>query len=141
MRYASWADVRPRRRAAADRFPCARSIAVLAQERTSLRCAPSSTAEATNGKRSNCARWGQLGTGEPYHPQIDVKFRAAVRGRLAASGASLVTVELLSASTVDSEPGEDEALVYANRAWHGLRPLADAVRTPLLLWPSDSATF
>jgi hypothetical protein len=53
----------------------------------------------------------------------------------------LVTAELLSVSTVGHEPEEDEALVYANRAWQGLRPLADAVGTPLMLWPSDLATF
>lgn len=85
--------------------------------------------------------WGRLATGEPYYAQIELWFRAAIRGRLAAPGASLVTAELLSASAVDREPHEDEALVYANRAWHGLRPLADAAKAPLLLWPSDSATF
>ena len=85
--------------------------------------------------------WDRLETGEPYYPQVDLWFRAAIRGRLAAPGALLVTAELQSASAVEHEPKEDEALVYANRAWHGLRPLADAVRTPLLLWPSDSATF
>jgi flavin reductase (DIM6/NTAB) family NADH-FMN oxidoreductase RutF len=85
--------------------------------------------------------WGRLATGEPCYPQIDLWFRAAIRGRLATPGAVLVTAELLSVSSVDREPDEDEGLVYANRAWHGLRPLADAVRAPLLLWPSDSATF
>jgi flavin reductase (DIM6/NTAB) family NADH-FMN oxidoreductase RutF len=85
--------------------------------------------------------WGCLATGEPYYPQVDLWFRAALRGRLATPGALLVTAELLSVSAVDGEPDEDEALVYANRAWHGLRPMADAARTPLLLWPSDSATF
>jgi flavin reductase (DIM6/NTAB) family NADH-FMN oxidoreductase RutF len=85
--------------------------------------------------------WGTLPTGEPYYPQIDLWFRAVIRGRLATPGAVLATAELLSVSGVGHEPDEDETLVYANRAWHGLRPLADAVRTPLLLWPSDSATF
>lgn len=85
--------------------------------------------------------WDRLGTGEPYYPQIDLWFRAAVRGRLAAPGALLVTAELLSVSAVDHEPQDKETLVYANRAWHGLGPLADTVRTPLQLWPSDSATF
>jgi flavin reductase (DIM6/NTAB) family NADH-FMN oxidoreductase RutF len=85
--------------------------------------------------------WDRLPTGEPYFPHIDVLFRAATRGRLAAPGALLMTAELLSVSAGDREPDEDEALVYANRAWHGLRPLADTARTPLLLWPSDSATF
>lgn len=85
--------------------------------------------------------WGRLATGEPYYPQIGLRFRAAVRGRFAVPGALLVTAELLSVSAVDRELEEDEALVHANRAWHGLRPLADAARTPLLLWPSDSATF
>jgi flavin reductase (DIM6/NTAB) family NADH-FMN oxidoreductase RutF len=98
---------------------------------------------ATSGttRFSHEVGWGRLATGEPYYPQIDAWFRAALRGRLATPGALLVTTELLSASAVDREPQEDEALVYANRAWHGLRLLADAARTPLLLWPSDSATF
>jgi flavin reductase (DIM6/NTAB) family NADH-FMN oxidoreductase RutF len=86
--------------------------------------------------------WDCLATGEPYYPPIDLWFRAAVRGRLPTPGALLVTAELLSVSAVNREPDEEEeALVYANRTWHALRPLADAVRTPLLLWPSDSATF
>lgn len=85
--------------------------------------------------------WDRLETGEPHYPQVDLWFRAAIRGRLAVPGALLVTAELVSASAVNHEPDEGETLVYANRAWHGLRPLADTVRAPLLLWPSDSATF
>jgi flavin reductase (DIM6/NTAB) family NADH-FMN oxidoreductase RutF len=87
-------------------------------------------------------RWSRLPTGEPYYPQVDLWFRAAIRGRLAAPGACLVTAEFLHASPATSyETKESETLVYANRTWHGLHPLADAVRTPLLLWPDDSATF
>lgn len=85
--------------------------------------------------------WARLATGEPCYPRMALRFRAAVRGRLAAPGALVVTAELLSVCAGDREPEEDETLVYANRAWHGLRPLADAVRAPLMLWPSDSATF
>ncbi|BCH23359.1 flavin reductase [Mesorhizobium sp. L-8-3] len=85
--------------------------------------------------------WTRLATGEPCYPQMDLRFRAALRGRLAAPGALVVTAEFLSVSAGDREPEEDETLVYANRAWHGLRPLADVVRAPLMLWPSDSATF
>jgi flavin reductase (DIM6/NTAB) family NADH-FMN oxidoreductase RutF len=87
-------------------------------------------------------RWSRLVTGEPYYPEVDLWFRAAIRGRLAAPGACLVTAEFLHASPAAShEMKEGETLVYANRTWHGLHPLADAVRTPLLLWPDDSATF
>jgi hypothetical protein len=86
-------------------------------------------------------RWARLATGEPYYPQIDVWFRAAVRGRLASPGACLISAELLSASPTLHEAPQDETLVYADRAWHGLRPLADPVGTPLLMWPVDSATF
>ena len=87
------------------------------------------------------AEWARLATGEPYYPQVEMRFRAAIRGRLAAPGACLVTAELLSASAVTRERQQDDTLVYADRAWHGLRPVADASRSPLLLWPSDSATF
>ena len=86
--------------------------------------------------------WSRLLTGEPYYPQVDLWFRAAIRGRLAAPGACLVTAEFLHASpAASSEMKESETLVYANRTWHGLHPLADPVAAPLLLWPSDSATF
>jgi flavin reductase (DIM6/NTAB) family NADH-FMN oxidoreductase RutF len=86
--------------------------------------------------------WSRLLTGEPYYPQVDLWFRAAVRGRFAAPGACLVTAEFLQASPEASrEMKESDTLVYADRTWHGLHPLADAVGTPLLLWPSDSATF
>jgi len=86
--------------------------------------------------------WSRLLTGEPYYPQVDLWFRAAIRGRLAAPGACLVTAEFLHASPAAShEMKESETLVYANRTWQGLHPLADAVGAPLLLWPSDSATF
>jgi flavin reductase (DIM6/NTAB) family NADH-FMN oxidoreductase RutF len=85
--------------------------------------------------------WARLATGEPYYSEVEMWFRAAIRGRLASPCALLVTAELLEASALEREPTEVETLVYANRAWHGLRPLADAVHAPLLLWPSDSATF
>jgi flavin reductase (DIM6/NTAB) family NADH-FMN oxidoreductase RutF len=87
------------------------------------------------------ARWARLATGEPHFPQNEVWFRAAIRERLALPGACLVTAELLSASPFQHEATPDEALVYADRAWHGLRPLADPAETPLLMWPIDSATF
>jgi flavin reductase (DIM6/NTAB) family NADH-FMN oxidoreductase RutF len=85
--------------------------------------------------------WSRLGTGEPYYPQVDLWFRAAIRGRLATPGACVATAELLAASNATHAERPDEALVYADRAWHGLRQLADAVRVPLQLWPDDSATF
>lgn len=98
---------------------------------------------ATSGaaRFGDAVEWARLETGEPFYPQVDMRFRAAIRGRLAAPGALLVTAELLSAASVDHEPKEEETLVYANRAWHGLRPIADTTRTPLQLWPSDWATF
>jgi flavin reductase (DIM6/NTAB) family NADH-FMN oxidoreductase RutF len=86
-------------------------------------------------------RWDRLETGEPYYPQVDLWFRAAIRGRLAAPGASIVTAELLSVSRYSHEERAHEALVYANRTWHGLHPIADAVKAPVFLWPDDSATF
>lgn len=85
--------------------------------------------------------WTRLETGEPFYPQVELWFRAAMRARLAVPGASLVTAELLRVSSASHEEKESEALVYANRTWHGLRPIADASRAPLLLWPDDSATF
>jgi flavin reductase (DIM6/NTAB) family NADH-FMN oxidoreductase RutF len=86
-------------------------------------------------------RWDRLSTGEPYYPQVDLWFRAALRDRLTVPGACLVTAELLSASPLSQELREDDTLVYANRTWHGLRVMMDANKTPLLLWPEDSATF
>ncbi len=86
-------------------------------------------------------RWDRLPTGEPFYPEIELWFRAALRGRLVAPGATLVTAELLSVSPLSREEREDDALVYANRTWHGLRQITDAARTPVLLWPDDSATF
>ena len=86
-------------------------------------------------------RWARLATGEPYYPEIAVWFRAAMRGRLAAPGAVIVTAEFLESSDRALKPGDSEALVYSNRAWHGLRPVADTVEKPLFLWPHDLATF
>jgi len=86
-------------------------------------------------------RWERLPTGEPFYPEVSLRFRAAIRGRLPAPGASIVTAELLSVSPGSHAESLDDALVYADRAWHGLRPLADTTRAPLLLWPDDSATF
>ncbi len=85
--------------------------------------------------------WSRLATGEPYYPQVETWFRAAIRGRLAAPGALLVSAELVLAAPMPQPAASDDALVYADRAWHGLRPVADAARAPLLLWPDDSATF
>jgi flavin reductase (DIM6/NTAB) family NADH-FMN oxidoreductase RutF len=86
-------------------------------------------------------RWDRLASGEPYYPQVSLWFRAAVRDKLGVPGACLVVCELLSASPLSREPGKDDSLVYANRTWHGLRPMSDANKAPLLLWPEDSATF
>lgn len=85
--------------------------------------------------------WDRLPTGEPYYPQVDLWFRAAIRGRLAVPGAFLVTAELLSGSPHRRAERPDDTLVYANRTWHGLRPIADAIHAPVLLWPDDSAMF
>ncbi|TPN89386.1 flavin reductase [Mesorhizobium sp. CU2] len=85
--------------------------------------------------------WARLPTGEPHYPQVDLWFRAVIRGRLAVPGAGLVTAELIQSSTHAQRTDEHDALVYANRTWHGLRPIADSIRTPLILWPDDSATF
>jgi flavin reductase (DIM6/NTAB) family NADH-FMN oxidoreductase RutF len=85
--------------------------------------------------------WTRLATGEPHYPQIELWFRAAIRGRLSAPGACLLTAELLSASTAAYDPPVEETLVYADRGWHGLRPLADASREPPFVLAADSATF
>lgn len=87
-------------------------------------------------------RWDRLGSGEPYYPQVGLWFRAALRDRLAVPGACLMTAELLSSSPLSQETRDGDTLVYANRTWHGLRVMSDEKnRTPLLLWPEDSATF
>jgi flavin reductase (DIM6/NTAB) family NADH-FMN oxidoreductase RutF len=86
-------------------------------------------------------RWERLASGEPYYPQVGLWFRAALRGRLAVPGACLVTAELLSASPFAQDARGDDALVYANRTWHGLRTISEENKAPLLLWPEDSATF
>ncbi|WP_430764358.1 flavin reductase family protein [Rhizobium sp. BR 315] len=86
-------------------------------------------------------RWARLEGGEPYYPEVGLWFRAAIRGLFPVPGASLVAAELLEASPDPPTAFRDDALIYANRAWHGLKPIADAGRAPLLLWPDDSATF
>lgn len=86
-------------------------------------------------------RWDRLGSGEPYYPDVGLWFRAALRDRLAVPGACLMTAELLSASPSAREAQDHDTLVYANRAWHGLRAVSDANKAPVLLWPEDSATF
>lgn len=86
-------------------------------------------------------RWDRLATGEPYYPQVDLWFRAALRGRLTVPGACLVTAELLAVSPVVRQTRVEDALVYANRTWHRLGPMTDANSAPLVLWPEDSATF
>jgi flavin reductase (DIM6/NTAB) family NADH-FMN oxidoreductase RutF len=85
--------------------------------------------------------WARLPTGEPYYPEVAVWFKARVRGRMSSPGAWLVTAELLRGSPSSHAPPDDEMLVYADRTWHGLRPLIDPVRTPLVMWPDDSPTF
>lgn len=85
--------------------------------------------------------WARFEGGEPYYPEVGLWFRAAIRGLFPVPGASLVVAELLEASPDALAVHRDDALVYANRAWHGLTPIADAGRAPLLLWPDDSATF
>ena len=98
---------------------------------------------ATSGAErfGSSVQWDRLSTGEPFYPQVDVVFRAAIRGRLHAPGASLVTAELLQIVRSAREARDGETLVYADRSWHGLSPVVDTVRTPLDLWPDDSATF
>lgn len=85
--------------------------------------------------------WERLASGEPHYPQVALWFRAAIRGQFPVPGACLVAAELLEVSPRLNEPNHDDALVYANRAWHGLRSVADTARAPLFLWPDDSATF
>lgn len=84
-------------------------------------------------------RWSRLPTGEPFYPEVDCWFQAVVRGRLAAPGAWLTTAEFVSASPRASQAHRGDTLVYADRNWHGLGPIAD--QAPLALWPDDSATF
>ena len=86
-------------------------------------------------------RWARLESGEPYYPQVDLRFRAELRGRLETSGACLITAELTSVSSGAHATRQAEALVYSNRAWHALGPVVDTVSAPVLLWPDDSATF
>jgi flavin reductase (DIM6/NTAB) family NADH-FMN oxidoreductase RutF len=98
---------------------------------------------ATSGtERFNAnVKWDRLATGEPFYMEIEPRFRAAVRGRLAVPGASVVTAELLDVFGHATEQLEKEALVYTNRTWHGLRPVTDPVAAPIQLWPDDSAIF
>jgi len=98
---------------------------------------------ATSGKErfGPDVRWARLESGEPYYPQVELWFRAELRGRLETPGACLVTAELTSVSPGAHATRQAEALVYSNRAWHGLGPVVDTVSAPVLLWPDDSATF
>ena len=98
---------------------------------------------ATSGKDrfGPDVRWSRLDTGEPHYPQVDLWFRAEIRGRLETPGACLVTAELTSVSPGEHATRQAEALVYSNRAWHGLGPVVDTASAPVLLWPDDSATF
>lgn len=86
-------------------------------------------------------RWTRLDSGEPYYPQVDLWFRAELRDRLETPSACLVTAELTSVSPGAHATRQADALVYSNRAWHGLGPVVDTVSAPVLLWPDDSATF
>lgn len=86
-------------------------------------------------------RWSRLDSGEPYYPQVELWFRAELRGRLGTPGACLVTAELTSVSSGAHATRQAEALVYSNRAWHALGPVVDTASAPVLLWPDDSATF
>ena len=86
-------------------------------------------------------RWARLESGEPFYPQVDLWFRAEMRGRLETPGACLVTAELTSVSPGAHATRQTEALVYSNRAWHALGPAVDTMSAPVLLWPDDSATF
>jgi len=86
-------------------------------------------------------RWARLNSGEPHYPQVELWFRAELRGRLETPGACLVTAELTSVSPGAHATRQAEALVYSNRAWHALGPVVDTVAAPVMLWPDDSATF
>lgn len=98
---------------------------------------------ATSGadRFGSSVRWERLASGEPFYPQVGVWFRAALRDRLSVPGACLVTAELLSTSPLAQEGRGDDPLVYANRGWHDLKAISSGDKTPLLLWPEDSATF
>ncbi|UNK38253.1 flavin reductase family protein [Shinella sp. H4-D48] len=98
---------------------------------------------ATSGKDrfGPDVRWSRLDSGEPYYPQVELWFRAELRGRLETPGACLVTAELTSVSSGAHATRQAEALVYSNRAWHALGPVVDTASAPVLLWPDDSATF
>ena len=85
--------------------------------------------------------WARLPTREPYYPQVATWFKARIFDRAHAPGACLITAELIRVSPSAREPAEHETLVYANRTWHGLRPLEDPMRGPLVMWPDDSPTF
>ncbi|MGX5668044.1 flavin reductase family protein [Rhizobium daejeonense] len=98
---------------------------------------------ATSGKDrfGSDVRWSRLDSGEPYYPQVELWFRAELRGRLETPGACLVTAELTSVSAGAHATRQAEALVYSNRAWHALGSVVDTALAPVLLWPDDSATF
>jgi flavin reductase (DIM6/NTAB) family NADH-FMN oxidoreductase RutF len=98
---------------------------------------------ATSGKDrfGPDVRWSRLDSGEPYYPQVELWFRAELRGRLETPGACLVTAELTAVSSGAHATRQAEALVYSNRAWHALGPVVDTASAPVLLWPDDSATF
>ncbi|MBO9628663.1 MAG: flavin reductase [Shinella sp.] len=98
---------------------------------------------ATSGKDrfGPDVRWSRLDSGEPYYPQVELWFRAELRGRLETPGACLVTAELTSVSAGAHATRQAEALVYSNRAWHALGPVVDTASAPVMLWPDDSATF
>lgn len=86
-------------------------------------------------------RWERLPSGEPHYPQVELWFRAELRGRLDTPGACLITAELTDVSAGAHAARQVEALVYSNRAWHALGPVVDTASAPVLLWPDDSATF
>lgn len=98
---------------------------------------------ATSGKDrfGPDVRWSRLDSGEPYYPQVELWFRAELRGRLETPGACLVTAELTAVSYGTHATRQDQALVYLNRAWHAIGPVVDTASAPVLLWPDDSATF
>lgn len=86
-------------------------------------------------------RWERMPTGEPFYPQVDLVFRAKVNGRLPVPGACVVVAELVGVLSSGRVFREADALVYSDRAWHGLKPIGRSGDAPLYLWPDDSATF
>jgi len=68
--------------------------------------------------------WARLPTGEPFYPEVRIRFRARPLHELSVEGATLIVAELVQATLAGSDPDPAaHSMVYLNRQWHGLRQL------------------